>query len=254
MISVIAPCFNEMSFAPAWVTNARKLADEIIVYDTGSTDGSYEFLKDKVDKIIRDPLVLANGKRHTWNESKVRTALAAEAKGDWVVTQDLDELLDNDTIVYLQTNLSRVKWYIGRLRHLMFWGDFEHYRVRSLWPPIEIVPPGSQNERGLKRLRLLRNFRAGYPNYIPRIFRNDGNVTYSKALEHTLIQYKNWGRWSYRFSAITVNLPFHFYHYHYVVGKQDGNRDWEKQAERKIRLAKFKGNHPEEARLIKGYV
>jgi glycosyltransferase involved in cell wall biosynthesis len=48
-LTVYAPCFNEIFYAKAWYENVRKLNPEIIIADTGSTDGSLEFFQNKPD-------------------------------------------------------------------------------------------------------------------------------------------------------------------------------------------------------------
>ena len=43
-VCVYAICKNEMKFLDKWL-NSMSEADCVVVLDTGSTDGSYEFLK-----------------------------------------------------------------------------------------------------------------------------------------------------------------------------------------------------------------
>lgn len=87
-LSVIIPCFNERGTIHEIVAavKAVNLADEIIIVDDGSTDGTRELLAEWPE----DPQVRII--YHTHNQGKgaaVRTGFAA-AKGDIMMIQDAD--------------------------------------------------------------------------------------------------------------------------------------------------------------------
>jgi glycosyltransferase involved in cell wall biosynthesis len=44
-ICVYAICKNEMKFADRWLSSLYKESDYIVVLDTGSADGTYEYLQ-----------------------------------------------------------------------------------------------------------------------------------------------------------------------------------------------------------------
>ncbi len=48
-ISVVMPVLNEVRFVRGWLDNVRKFADEIIVIDMGSTDGTFDYLYSNID-------------------------------------------------------------------------------------------------------------------------------------------------------------------------------------------------------------
>ena len=85
-ISACAIMKNEISHVEAWLNNVRVFAQEIIVVDTGSTDGTNEFLAKQFDvKLIN----------YEWqnNFAQAKNVALQEATGDWLVFTDADECL-----------------------------------------------------------------------------------------------------------------------------------------------------------------
>ena len=54
-VFVFTQCYNELQrgFLESWVDHVYDFADGLVVYDDASTDGSYEFLKEKSDLVLR---------------------------------------------------------------------------------------------------------------------------------------------------------------------------------------------------------
>ena len=85
-ISACAIMKNEISHVEAWLNNVRVFAQEIIVVDTGSTDGTNEFLAKQFDvKLIS----------YEWQHdfAQAKNVALQEATGDWLVFTDADECL-----------------------------------------------------------------------------------------------------------------------------------------------------------------
>ena len=83
-ISACAIMKNEISHVEAWLNNVRVFAQEIIVVDTGSTDGTNEFLAKQFDvKLIS----------YEWQHdfAQAKNVALQEATGDWLVFTDADE-------------------------------------------------------------------------------------------------------------------------------------------------------------------
>jgi glycosyltransferase involved in cell wall biosynthesis len=84
-ISVVLIVKNEEALL-ARCLDSVKGADEIIICDTGSTDGTLEVARRYTDKIFTD---------YTWrdNFAEARNHAKAKATGDWILTIDADEFL-----------------------------------------------------------------------------------------------------------------------------------------------------------------
>ena len=77
-------------FVHEWLNCIEKLADEIVVLDNGSTDGTYEILKahPKVTDIIRT---------EGYNEGRDKNLLYSRVwlrKPDWCLWIDIDEIFE----------------------------------------------------------------------------------------------------------------------------------------------------------------
>lgn len=96
-ISACAIMRNEISYVEAWLSNVRSYADEIIVVDTGSEDGTKEFLaKQKNVSLICS----------TWQDdfALAKNVALKAARMDWVVFTDADECFyqPENISIYLQ--------------------------------------------------------------------------------------------------------------------------------------------------------
>ena len=83
-VSACAIMKNEISHVEAWLNNVRVIDQEIIVVDTGSTDGTNEFLAKQPDvKLIN----------YEWQHdfAQAKNMALQKATGDWLVFTDADE-------------------------------------------------------------------------------------------------------------------------------------------------------------------
>lgn len=81
---------NEENFLSGCLESVKHLVNEMIIVDTGSTDGSVEIAKRYGAKIFH----------HRWNNdfSEARNHALQHAKGDWVLHLDADEELKKEDI------------------------------------------------------------------------------------------------------------------------------------------------------------
>jgi len=247
-ISVIAPVLNEIRFIKAWLTNVRRFADEIVIVDTGSTDGTWEYLLEQDrrsnDLCVTRPDSLITSRRFEWNESVVRNGLIDLCHGDWIVPLDTDEMVGDDFIQVLNSLTGSESWKMAKFIEYKFWGDLQHLRARTLRP---------RKING--KYYFLTNWRGMYPNKSIRLFRNISEIRYQGSI-HPVPIYKNFGR-LFKYSPIMSHRhPFcksfdiGFYHYHFAYPPKEGEMRKEDR-NYKVKLIEFKGVHPKEVDLIK---
>jgi glycosyltransferase involved in cell wall biosynthesis len=118
-ISVIIPCKNESEQLAACITSARELADEILVADSGSSDGSMEIAQAMGARVIE---------REYRTYGDFQNWAIPQAAHAWVLVLDSDErvtpalaaeircVLDNDT---QQTDPQHTGYSIPRRNHFL---------------------------------------------------------------------------------------------------------------------------------------
>ena len=149
-ISACAIMKNEMSHVEAWLDNIRIFAQEIIVVDTGSTDGTNEFLVKQPDvKVIN----------YEWQNdfAKAKNMALQEATGDWLVFTDADECF------YHPENIIE---YLRRM-------DKQSAGIDVIFCPIDNIDADSNNE-------------VINSDVVPRLIRNYVGIKYIGAVHEQL--------------------------------------------------------------------
>lgn len=149
-ISACAIMKNEISHVEAWLNNVRVFAQEIIVVDTGSTDGTNEFWAKQPDvKLIN----------YEWQHdfAQAKNVALKEATGDWLVFTDADECY------YHPENI------IEYLRQL----DKQYADKDVIFCPIDNIDADSNNE-------IINS------DVVPRIIRNHVGIKYIGAVHEQL--------------------------------------------------------------------
>lgn len=156
-ISACAIMKNEISHVEAWLDNVRCFAQEIIVVDTGSTDGTNEFLAEQPNvKLIN----------YEWQHdfAQAKNMALQEATGDWLVFTDADECF------YQPENIIE---YLGKL-------DRQSANIDVIFCPIDNIDADSNNE-------IINS------DVVPRIIRNHVGIKYIGAVHEQLT--KGSGPW-----------------------------------------------------------
>lgn len=149
-ISACAIMKNEISHVEAWLNNVRVFAQEIIVVDTGSTDGTNEFLAKQPNvKLIK----------YEWQHdfAQAKNMALQEATGDWLVFTDADECY------YHPKNI------IEYLRQL----DKQYADMDVIFCPIDNIDADNNNE-------IINS------DVVPRIIRNHVGIKYMGAVHEQL--------------------------------------------------------------------
>lgn len=149
-ISACAIMKNEISHVEAWLNNVRVFAQEIIVVDTGSTDGTNEFLAKQFDvKLIS----------YEWQHdfAQAKNIALQEATGDWLVFTDADECF------YHPENITE---YLMQMNKQLLDKDV-------IFCPIDNIDADSNNE-------IINS------DVVPRIIRNHVGIKYMGAVHEQL--------------------------------------------------------------------
>ena len=146
---------NEEKNILNWLENVSVFADEIIINDTGSEDGTKELIAQFSEEKPELPMVLLES---DWQDdfSFAKNQCLAEVTGDWVVFTDADELFVNPDFV---------KGYIHYVRQ-----DSE---LQALFVPMANVDKGKNNS-------VINYFNA------LRIFRNLSGIHYEGRIHESL--------------------------------------------------------------------
>jgi GT2 family glycosyltransferase/glycosyltransferase involved in cell wall biosynthesis len=113
LLSVCLIVKDEELMLPACLESIADLADEIVVYDTGSSDRTIELAREAGARVIEG----------YWDESfaRARNAALAQARGDWVLSLDADETLLADPTslrTLLSDRRSDVEAYLVAIENL----------------------------------------------------------------------------------------------------------------------------------------
>ena len=149
-ISACAIMKNEINHVEAWLDNIRVFAQEIIVVDTGSTDGTNEFLAKQFDvKLIS----------YEWQHdfAQAKNVALQEATGDWLVFTDADECF------YQPQNIIE---YLEQL-------DKKSTSIEAIFCPIDNIDADNNNE-------IINS------DVVPRIIRNYVGIKYMGAVHEQL--------------------------------------------------------------------
>ena len=149
-ISACAIMKNEISHVEAWVDNARVFAQEIIVVDTGSTDGTNEFLAKQADV-----KVFHSDWQHDFAQAK--NVALQEATGDWLVFTDADECFFHP---------ENIIEYLEQL-------EKKSASVEAIFCPIDNIDADSNNE-------IINS------DVVPRLIRNHVGIKYIGAVHEQL--------------------------------------------------------------------
>ncbi len=129
-VSVVSPCLNERQYLPIWLCNIIPFADEIVIIDGGSSDGSWDYIKG-AQSVLPVPIKCIQKRQEgrpysdDWNEAYYRNWLLENCAMDYVLSLDVDELL-SDNFLEFKNNLTEVSY---ALKFISFWKDFNTVRL-----------------------------------------------------------------------------------------------------------------------------
>jgi glycosyltransferase involved in cell wall biosynthesis len=225
---------------PLYLESVTAFADEILIADGGSTDGTLETIErfrrngsGKCD--IRVFSMPQTGLPYTesWNEPVVRNFLVDQAAGDWIVCLDADEMFDDRIVGMLPALMNNEHANAYRFPFVCFWGNTRTVRVNV---------PGDEH----------------WSVDIIRMWRHHIGIKYNDEKHHCTLILED-GRSIWHLPPVRSDVPA--YHYHYGLGSRikfndyrrndvnmgdsAGEPDWAyNKLPYEIRTVPFIGEHP----------
>ncbi len=112
-LSVIIPCKNERENIRACVASARQVADEVLVADSGSTDGTLEIARELGCRIIE---------REYGTSGDFKNWAIPRAAHEWVFILDADERITAELATEIRDTIhdpNHDGYWVYRLNHFM---------------------------------------------------------------------------------------------------------------------------------------
>lgn len=114
-LSVIIPCKNERRNIRLCVESARLVADEVLVADSGSTDGTLDIVREMGDCRIIEREYVHSGDFKNW--------AIPQARHEWVFILDADERITPEMAAEIRTRIdspdAQDGYWVGRNNYFM---------------------------------------------------------------------------------------------------------------------------------------
>lgn len=126
-ISVCMVVQDDLPFLEQAIQAANQYADEIVVLDNGSVDGTWEFLTSLSDPhVLGDKIKSVRSYRYDVLKhgfSYMKNLAVQIATGDWIHSLDADECLSADQRPLIRAWLERCTRQVVSIRTVTFYGD-----------------------------------------------------------------------------------------------------------------------------------
>lgn len=127
MISIWCPALNEAEYLDFWVNHHKRLADEFVLVDTGSDDGTYEKAKALGVKV---------GK-FQWNHhfGEAKNYAMGQCNGDWLLSLAPDTYIEQKDFDKIREAI-KTDYYGFKMRVQLHYRDWHNIEEGELLPPI----------------------------------------------------------------------------------------------------------------------
>ncbi len=161
-LSLCVVARNEDAFIRRCLASARDLSDDYLVLDTGSTDLTRDIARATGARVVR--------RRWPGDYAAAFNLMRREARGEWILNLDADEVLDPDAPAQIRALLARpaADAYAVTIR------NYAYYPFAQ-WRPADPRDPLSRGAYGW------------CPSQTIRLYRNDPRYAYTCPVHHTLV-------------------------------------------------------------------
>lgn len=179
LLTVIIPCKNERRHLPGAIRSALPVADEVLVADSGSTDGTLQVAHAMGARVVE---------REYRTSGDFKNWAIPQARCPWVLIVDADERLSPELAGEIATLLAgepardgywvlRNNWFLGKPLRFGSWRptrlmrffrrDLGRYRGNTDHAEVEI----STGRVGKLRAPLIHHAFYSYERYLPKLYR-----------------------------------------------------------------------------------
>ena len=187
MLTVLIPCKNERNYIGACIESVRSIGDEILVADSGSTDGTIEIARTLGSRVIE---------REYRTSGDFKNWAIPQAAHEWVLVIDADERVTPALAAEIRElfakrptcdgyRLRRVNYFLGRPIRYGDWG----------------------------RDQLLRLFRRDMGRYVGHTDHADVHIPsgrigrlHKRLIHHSFVSYSQCLAKSYRYASVQAKL------------------------------------------------
>jgi len=148
-------CWNEANTIDLALESIAGFADEVIIIDTGSFDGTYGIAQETLDKFNISGQIRRVRIKNLYEARLIGLQLC---EGAWVLVQDANLVLSKSLQQEMSTHIHTCPGVIGRIGSLNLMGDYEHYFAN--------VPFMGRHKILSERENIQWNFNPDRPDYI----------------------------------------------------------------------------------------
>jgi len=91
LLAIYAPMKNEVNNIEGWYESAKQVADEMVIIDTGSIDGTIEKIKNTDIKLYHSKLFNKDTLPENWHFANARNEVLSHCTAKWIIAMDADE-------------------------------------------------------------------------------------------------------------------------------------------------------------------
>jgi glycosyltransferase involved in cell wall biosynthesis len=202
-LTVIIPCKNEHEHIRACILSAQQIADEVLVADSGTTDGTLAIARELGCRIIE---------REYRTSGDFKNWAIPQAAHEWVLILDADERVTAALAAEIRGVLANPRhdgYWIYRLNHFLghpirfgFWKNDRCLRLfrrdlgRYVGPTDHAEVELSSGSSGQLRERMTHYTCASYDQYLPKLARY---ADVQSRVWHSASRHTNWAQLLLRF-------------------------------------------------------
>jgi glycosyltransferase involved in cell wall biosynthesis len=177
-LTVIIPCKNEREHIGACIRSAQPIADEVLLADSGSTDGTLELVRSLGCRVIE---------REYRTSGDFKNWAIPQAAHEWVLILDCDERITRELTTEIQRELAKPRhdgyWIYRRnhfLGHTIRFGPWKNDRCLRLFrrdlgryvgPTDHAEVELSRGSVGRLSHRMIHYTCTSYAQYLPKLAR-----------------------------------------------------------------------------------